>query len=57
MCWTRGITFKEIIEKLLNSIGKKRLLIPLPIFFAKLIAFFFEKFPKTINNNRSIKTY
>ncbi len=39
------LSFKEIIKKLLNSIDKKRLLIPLPIHIAKIIAFFFEKFP------------
>ena len=42
------ITFKEILNKLLNSINKKRLLIPLPIQMAKFIAFFFEKFPKPL---------
>ena len=42
------ISFKEIIKKLLNSINKKRLLIPIPIIFANLFAFFFEKFPKPL---------
>ena len=42
------LSFKEIIKKLLNSIDKKRLLIPLPIQIAKIIAFFFEKFPKPL---------
>ena len=42
------ISFKEIINKLLNSIDKKRLLIPVPIFFANFFAFFFEKFPKPL---------
>ena len=42
------ISFKEIINKLLNSIDKKRLLIPIPIAFANLFAFFFEKFPKPL---------
>ena len=37
-----NITFKEIIERLLKSIEKKRLLIPLPLPIAKLIASFFE---------------
>ncbi len=42
------LTFKEIINKLLTSIDKKKLLIPLPIKIAKIIAFFFEKFPKPL---------
>tara|TARA_B100001173_G_scaffold214525_1_gene185221 strand:- start:1084 stop:2019 length:936 start_codon:yes stop_codon:yes gene_type:complete len=42
------LSFKEILEKLLISINKKRLLIPLPIQIAKFIAFFFEKFPKPL---------
>ena len=37
-----NITFKEIIERLLKSIEKKRLLIPMPLPIAKLIASFFE---------------
>ena len=39
------ITFKEIIERLLGSIGKKRLLIPFPLSIAKLSARFFELMP------------
>ena len=42
------ISFKEIIEKLLNLIGKKRILIPLPIFFANISANFFQLFPKPL---------
>ena len=42
------LTFKDIIKKLLNSINKKRLLIPVPIIFANLIAYFFEKFSKPL---------
>ena len=42
------LSFKEILQKLLISINKKRLLIPLPIQIAKFIAFFFEKFPKPL---------
>ena len=42
------LTFKEIIEKLSDSIGKKKLLIPFPISFAKSIAFFLEKIPKPL---------
>jgi len=40
------ITFKEIIEKLLKSIEKKRLLIPFPLELAKISARFFEIMPK-----------
>ena len=42
------LSFKEIIKKLLNSIDRKRLLIPIPISIANIIAFFFEKFPKPL---------
>ncbi len=38
-----NITFKEIIERLLKSIEKRRLLIPMPLPISKLIASFFEK--------------
>ena len=34
------ISLKEIIQKLLKLIGKKRLLIPVPLFIAKLSAIF-----------------
>ena len=42
------MTFKEIIEKLSILIGKKKILIPLPLPIAKLIAFFLEKIPKPL---------
>ena len=42
------LPFKEILQKLLISINKKRLLIPLPIQIARFFAFFFEKFPKPL---------
>ncbi len=42
------ITFKQIIEKLLRLIGKKRLLIPFPLQLAQLSASFFETMPKPI---------
>ena len=41
-------TFKEIIQKLLFSIGKKRILIPLPLPLAKISAKFLEIFPKPL---------
>ena len=42
------ITFRQIIEKLLSSIGKKRLLIPFPLKIAELSAGFFEIMPNPI---------
>ena len=42
------ITFKEIIQKLLRSIGKKRLLIPLPLKIAELSANLFELIPNPL---------
>ena len=42
------ITFKQIIEKLLILIGKKRLLIPFPLIVAKLSARFFEIMPNPL---------
>ena len=42
------MTFKEIIQKLLKSIGKKRVLLPLPTPIAKLTAKFFQLFPNPL---------
>ena len=42
------ITFRQIIEKLLRSIGKKRFLIPFPIKIAELSAAFFELMPSPL---------
>jgi len=42
------LTFKEILKKLLNLIGKKRILINLPFFFANLTANFFQLLPKPL---------
>ena len=42
------ITFKQIIEKLLKSIGKKRLLIPFPLKIAQISASFFELMPNPL---------
>ena len=42
------MTLKEIIEKLLDSINKKRLLIPLPILVAKITTRIFEFLPKPL---------
>jgi len=42
------ITFKEIINKLLISINKKRILFPMPLPLAKLSAKFFQLFPNPL---------
>ena len=42
------ITFKEIIQRLLILIDKKRLLIPMPLPVANITARFFEIFPKPL---------
>ena len=42
------MTFKEIIQKLLKLIRKKRLLIPMPLIIAKIIAVFFQLLPKPL---------
>ena len=49
------ISFKEIIEKLLNLIGKKRLLIPMPLPLAQLSARFFEIMPKPVLTRDQLK--
>ena len=42
------ITFKEILQKLLFLIDKKRILIPFPLFLANLSAKFFELLPNPL---------
>ena len=42
------MTFKEILEKLLKLIDKKRILIPLPLSMANLSAKLFEKLPNPL---------
>ncbi len=42
------LTFKEILEKLLKSINKKRILLPLPLFFANFLAKIFELMPSPL---------
>ena len=49
------LSFKDIIEKLLLSVDKKRLLVSVPIQIAKIIAFFFEKFPKPLITRDQLK--
>ena len=42
------MTFKEILEKLLKLIGKRRLLLPVPLIFGKTIAKIFQLMPKPL---------
>ena len=49
------LSLKEIIKKLLKLIGKKRLLIPLPLVFAKFSASFFELLPKPLLTRDQLK--
>ena len=52
---TNNLKFKEMLEKLLNLIGKKRLLIPMPLAVAQLSARFFEIMPKPILTRDQLK--
>ncbi len=38
-------TFRELMEDLLRNIGRKRILLPLPVFAAKIMAFFTQFLP------------
>ncbi|MDC1032766.1 complex I NDUFA9 subunit family protein [Candidatus Pelagibacter sp.] len=42
------ITFREVLERLLNLIDKKRLLVPFPLLIAKLTAKIFQLFPSPL---------
>ncbi len=42
------LTFKEMMQKILKSINKKRLFIPVPMFLAKINAKILELFPKPL---------
>ena len=42
------LSFKEILSILLNAIGKKRFLLPFPLFLAKMSAKFFELMPNPL---------
>ena len=42
------LSFKEIIEKLLKLIDKRRIILPVPLFVGKLTAKFFQLFPKPL---------
>ncbi len=49
------ITFKEIVNNLLNSIHKKRILVPVPLFLANLFAFFLELMPNPLLTKDQLK--
>ena len=49
------LSFKQILEKLIISINKKRILIPFPLFFAKVSAKFFELFPSPLLTEDQLK--
>ncbi len=49
------LTFKEIMEKLLELIRKRRILIPLPYFLASMTANFFQLFPKPLLTKDQLK--
>ena len=49
------LTFKEIILKLLNSINKKRFLLPMPLPIARMSAKFFQLFPKPLLTEDQLK--
>ena len=49
------ISFKELLGKLLNLIGKKRLLIPIPLPLAQMSARFFEIMPEPILTRDQLK--
>ena len=49
------LTFKEILEILLNLINKKRLLLPFPLALAKLSAKFFQLLPKPLLTEDQLK--
>ena len=42
------ITFKEVLEKLLNLINKKRILVPFPLLLASISAKFFQLLPNPV---------
>ena len=49
------MSFKEILEKLLFLIEKKRLLLPMPISLARITAHIFELLPKPLITNDQLK--
>ncbi len=49
------LTFKQMVEKLLKLIEKKRLFLPLPITIANIIATFFQLLPKPLLTKDQLK--
>ena len=49
------LSLKQILTKLLKLIDKKRFLIPMPLFLAKISANFFQLFPKPLLTNDQLK--
>ena len=49
------ITFKNLIERLLNLIDKKRILISMPLLFASISAKFFQLMPKPLLTEDQLK--
>tara|TARA_B100001057_G_scaffold250170_1_gene250415 strand:+ start:9755 stop:10702 length:948 start_codon:yes stop_codon:yes gene_type:complete len=49
------LTFKQIIEKLLKLLDKKRLFVPIPLFAANIMATFFQILPKPLITKDQIK--
>ena len=49
------ISFKEILEKLLSLVEKKRLLLPMPISFARMTAHIFELLPRPPITNDQLR--
>ena len=49
------MSFKDILEKLLSLIDKKRILLPMPISLAKMTAHIFELLPKPLITNDQLK--
>ncbi len=49
------ITFKEILEKLLIAINKKRILLPFPLLLAKVSASIFQLLPTPLITNDQLK--
>ena len=49
------MSFKDILEKLLSLIDKKRVLLPMPISIARVTAHFFELLPKPLITNDQLR--
>ena len=49
------MSFKEILEKLLFLIEKKRVLLPMPISLARMTAHIFELLPKPLITNDQLR--